>query len=584
MRCVDLFCGAGGMSLGFERAGFEIVGAVDCAENALRVYKSNLSHPVLLADIKNIFPVGQWVRSLKPDVVIGGPPCQDFSAAGSRHEQDNAAMTVAFAMTVCVVRPRWFVMENVPQMLNSQAWTQARELLAESGYGISISRVDAAHYGVPQHRKRVIVIGRLGEADDFLESAIKQAASEKPMTVREMLGDEAPEYYYTHARFPGKRCCFRADEPSPTVRSTSRRPVPKRFHDEDALLLAAGAYFTRPFHEGRGVRNLDEPAPAIIRTSRECPRPGYLASPHPRDPVHPSKAAVLTQSQVSRLQGFPYSWDWSAASTLRDIDQMIANAVPPPLARAIGEVILERERGGISSVPGEFLIWLRKSLGLSEHVVRNIQIGLSRAWQYLAGRIFADAGHELHAIETSVGFAALDVGRRCDLRKALRLHQEWRSVKCTPAGLVAHRMPCRGGLRTFFRNVGSRMGFRNSHLGCYNELASIAHGDQPKPHEPIAAEGCSEDRNADNPAEAWEQKAQDIEQGPVCEAHDPGSLTHFAAFNRKMRARDLTIFGGCLGSRALPETNGGELRQLAVPEYGEPICIHVSRSGDIFSG
>lgn len=461
MRCVELFCGAGGMSLGFEQAGFEIVGAVDCWEDALRVYESNLGHPTFRTDLKDVLPAAQLVRSLRPDIIIGGPPCQDFSSAGSQVERENAEMTVAFGMIAVIARPKWIVIENVPQMLKSQAWAQARAFLAEAGYGISISTIDASYYGVPQHRKRVVVICRLGEADAFMETAIKQAAADKPMALCDLLLEDTPNFVYSHPRFPGKRSTFSAAEPYPTVRSTSRRAIPKRYYDEDAALLAAGFFFTRPYHQGRGVRTLNEPTPAIIRTSRERPRPAYLTAPHPRDPVHPSQARTLTQAQTARVQGFPIWWDWSSAPTVRDADQMIANAVPAPLAQAIAALILEREHGGMPPIPSDFLDWLRKAMRFGEKVIQGIQSALRQAWRHLSGRILADHHRELHTLETTVEFAALDTRRRYQVRKALKLHQEWRSTNCGKTGLQAHQIPDRGGLRGFFRNVGKRMGFPN---------------------------------------------------------------------------------------------------------------------------
>jgi DNA-cytosine methyltransferase len=444
------------MSLGFEQAGFEIVGAFDIWEDALRVYRKNLGHPTFCVDLKNVLPAAQLVRSLRPKIIIGGPPCQDFSSAGSRTEGENAEMTAAFAMIAVIARPTWIVIENVPQMLKSKAWEQARQILTEGGYGISVSAVNAAFYGVPQHRKRVVVVCRRGEADGFMQTAIEQAAAEKPMALCELFQEETPDFVYSHPRFKGKRCTFGAGEPLPTVRSTSRRPVPKRYREEDAALLGARHFFVRPFHTGRGVRTVDEPCPAIIRTSREKPRPAYLTAPHPSDPVHPSQAKTLTQAQTSRVQGFPAWWDWSDARTVRDVDQMIANAVPAPLARAIATLILQRENGCMPPISAGFLAWLENVMGLAKKAVQNIKDNLSHALQYLGGRVLADQRLELHKLETTVEFAAMSVLHRSAVRKALKLYQQWRSSS-GKAGLQEHQMPDRGGLRQFFKDVGKRI-------------------------------------------------------------------------------------------------------------------------------
>ncbi|MER9243128.1 DNA cytosine methyltransferase [Mesorhizobium sp. M0633] len=172
---------------------------------------------------------------------------------------------------------------------------------------------------------------------------------------------------------------------------------------------------------------LDEPAPAVVRTTRERPRQSHLEHPHPADAVHPSAAAILTQGQVSRLQGFPASWDWSAAA-VRDVDQMIANAVPAPLAEAIGRIILTREAGdSIPEIQGRFGELLRRSRGFSKAAVRNCRSRVNRARRLLGGRTFADAAAELAALDAVDAFAALATGTRSDLRTALRLYREWQA-------------------------------------------------------------------------------------------------------------------------------------------------------------
>ncbi|MCT8989634.1 DNA cytosine methyltransferase [Chelativorans sp. SCAU2101] len=445
MRAVDLFAGAGGMSLGLKRAGFEIVQAYDSWEPAVEIYRRNVGPHVWQHDLKDIFRVGPMIAALAPDIICGGPPCQDFSAAGRRVEGERAALTRAFAMLVCIARPRWFLMENVPQAAKSTAWADARAMLVKAGYGLTESKLNAAFYGVPQARKRLFVIGRLGEQDGFLESVLVAARSDRPMTVRDMLGDALGDAFYVHPRHPGKRGVWSTDEPAPTMRGSSRRPMPAAYqpHPADAALIEAGAFFTRPYYEGRGVRTLDEPAPAVIRTTRERPRPKYLASPHPEDPMPAQQAAVLTQDQVARIQGFPVGWRWEG-STSRDIDQMIANAVPAPLAETIGRVILAREAGEtIPEIQGRFGQWLRQRRGFSSAAARNAKSRVNRARRLLGGRTFADPVAELAALEAADGFASLPPGTRSDLRAALRLYREWkdepkgrRSGK-SPAGAAA---------------------------------------------------------------------------------------------------------------------------------------------------
>lgn len=137
VRAVELFAGAGGMSLGLIRAGFKLVQAYDSWAPAVDVYRRNVGHHVWQHDLKDIFHVGPMLAALAPDIIVGGPPCQDFSPAGERMEGERAALTRAFAMLVCISRPRWFVMENVPQAAGSRAWEDARAMLAKAGYGLT---------------------------------------------------------------------------------------------------------------------------------------------------------------------------------------------------------------------------------------------------------------------------------------------------------------------------------------------------------------------------------------------------------------------------------------------------------------
>ena len=346
---------------------------------AVDVYRHNVGPHVWQADLKNIFEIGPMVAALAPDMICGGPPCQDFSTGGDRIEGERAAMTRAFAMLVCIARPTWFLMENVGPAAKSRAWTEAREMLVRAGYGLTESKLDASFYGVPQARKRLFVIGRLGEQNGFLELALVAARSERQAVIGDFL--DVPEGYV----------------------------------------------YSRPFRAGRGVRSLDEPFPIITRTAWEPPRPRYLNNPNPKDPIPADAAHVMTVDQLALLQGFPTDWKWVAGSR-QDVRQMIANAVPSQLAEAIGRVILAREIGeSIPEIKGRFGQWLRRR-GFSKASVRNAKTRLNRARRLLGGRTFADAALEIAALESVDAFIGLPMATKSDLRKSLRLYREWQSM------------------------------------------------------------------------------------------------------------------------------------------------------------
>ncbi|WP_245504961.1 MULTISPECIES: DNA cytosine methyltransferase [Rhizobium] len=430
MRAVELFCGAGGMSRGLINAGIEIVKAYDAWPLAVENYCHNIAPHAEVADLKNLLSIIPAITRLAPDILCGGPPCQDYSLAGRREEGENASMTVAFGIIVTTVRPEWFLMENVIQAEKSEAWRETRKMLKRAGYGLSESKLTASYYGVPQSRRRFIVIGRLAERDGFLRSAIAGAASAKPMTLRDMFGSYIEKPLYFPATSAARRSSYSLDESAPTARERSIRPVPATWHPHaaDVALLENGYVYSRPVRGGRGVRSIDEPFPTVTRTSWERPGPKYRDNPHPSDPVPAELTASLNRDQASRIQGFPENWQW-IAHTQRDVLQMIANAVPAPFAKAIGEVILARHRGEtIPAIEGRFLDWLVRN-GHRRPIARNIKANATRARHLLGGRTYADMAREFAELDAVPAFIALPKNTRSDLRRALVLLAEFDASK-----------------------------------------------------------------------------------------------------------------------------------------------------------
>lgn len=414
MKAVELFCGAGGFSLGMKRAGIAVLRAYDEWDAALAVYERNmppsrfersqrLPNRSRAVDVGDLLVLAPAIAKMAPDLIFGGPPCQDFSSAGNQIEGTNADMTLAFAMTICVARPQWFVMENVPPAAKSQAWQRARSLLTKAGYGMTQTVMNASLYGVPQARKRLIVVGRLGEIDDFLLSAIEAARSKRPTSVRDALGDEVGVL----------------------------APIQPEAGPEVRLIYS-------PAHmSGRGVRSIDEPFPTILNSSRGRPGKRERASPHPGNLAPAHQVPSITVEQMSLLQGFPAGWDWTWEHgkktarknryNVKNRDKMIANAVPPPLAEAIGTIVLARADGAIPEIEPAFSRWLTKNGIASGQTLRNKRAALNKARRLLRGRMLADESAELGSLEAAEGFQALSVTMKSELRTALRLHRRWRT-------------------------------------------------------------------------------------------------------------------------------------------------------------
>lgn len=295
-RLIDLFSGCGGLSLGFQQAGFEIVAAYDNWQPAIDIYRANFDHPIYKRDLARE-DIVEELTALHPDIIIGGPPCQDFSIAGKREfEGKRANLTRIYGNIISAVRPRWFVMENVYNIEKSPIFNEVIGIFKAAGYGITKRVWDASYMGVPQMRRRYFVIGRLDTPDNFLLEPLLAGLSEHRMTVRQYLDDRPldTEYYYMHPRSYARRAIFSVDEPSSTIRGVNR-PIPEGYH----------------FHPADKTFNI-----ANVR--------------------------ALTSAERSYIQTFPPDFVFVGAKT--DVEQAIGNAVPVKMAEYIGTRIINYMR------------------------------------------------------------------------------------------------------------------------------------------------------------------------------------------------------------------------------------------------
>ena len=281
------------MSLGFRHAGFEVVAAMDHWLKAVEVYRQNFDHPCHLQDLSDESSTLQLLRDYRPDIVTGGPPCQDFSSAGKRDVSlGRADLTCTFANLIVAANPRWFVMENVERIKSTAIMEQITKQWSDSGYGLSVVILNASRCGVPQRRKRLFIVGERGGAHNRLNSWYDKHLNSKEMTLREYFGDElGVDYYYRHPRTYRRRGVFSIDEPSPTIRGVNR-PVPSGYKT----------------HSG------DPPDVSL-------------------DTVRP-----LTTAERARVQTFPEHFVFPVAKT--HAEQMIGNAVPVALATFVARGIL----------------------------------------------------------------------------------------------------------------------------------------------------------------------------------------------------------------------------------------------------
>ena len=290
-RVADLFSGCGGLSLGFLNAGFNVVGAFDNWDEAISIYRRNFQHPIFKKDLNDTENISE-IENLKPNIIIGGPPCQDYSSAGHRDETlGRANLTISYAEIILKIKPDFFLMENVPNIRKSEKLDIVLKMFREAGYGISMMVLDASKCGVPQKRKRFIVVGELGGKDGFLDKELVENQAKNSMTLRDYFGDSLGfEYYFRVPRSYSRRGIFSIDEPSMTIRGVDR-PVPK----------------------------------------------GYVG--HPNDPVPLTPdIRTLTYQERSWIQTFPKSFDWGEGSKT-NLNQAIGNAVPVKLSEYIANCL-----------------------------------------------------------------------------------------------------------------------------------------------------------------------------------------------------------------------------------------------------
>ncbi len=143
---VDLFSGCGGLSLGFEQAGFNVLAAFDNWKPAVDIYRNNFDHPIFETDLSSQEAINE-IQNFNPEMIIGGPPCQDFSSAGKRDETlGRADLTLSYANIIATIKPKWFLMENVARIEKSRILKEAIEIFKKNGYGLTKQVLDASFY------------------------------------------------------------------------------------------------------------------------------------------------------------------------------------------------------------------------------------------------------------------------------------------------------------------------------------------------------------------------------------------------------------------------------------------------------
>lgn len=344
-RVIDLFSGAGGMTLGFtdERfcGGFECVLSVDNDAAAMRTHKRAYSSPGVVGNIED------WLQTnpeIPPaDIVIGGPPCQGFSLLNKNRTGDGRrALWEPYMDVVSLCGATMFIMENVPELLRSDEFSEIEKRARSMGFELIYDVVNAADYGAAQTRKRAIIIGWKPEHTGTptfpvqTHSKTVQSTSLLPWrTVKDVIAD-LPDPIGVQIRDckPPLNLHFGR---SPTDVSLARyRAVPpggNRFDLQKNAPEITPACWIRKTSGGTDLFGRlwwDRPS-VTIRTEFFKPEKGRY--------LHPVKHRPITHREAARIMGFPDDFPFEGSKT--EIARQIGNAVPPPLAGAIAKVALK---------------------------------------------------------------------------------------------------------------------------------------------------------------------------------------------------------------------------------------------------
>lgn len=343
MNVIDLFCGAGGLSYGFETAGFDILLGIDNDMMALKTFEANhKGSRSICGDITQI----SYESDIKPllggktiDVIIGGPPCQGFSLSGPRNFDDpRNKLYLSYIRLVNEIKPRAFVIENVPglvSLFNGSVKDSIIEKFEKMGYMMQYKILCAADYQVPQNRKRVVFVGiKKGEGIfEYPKKTGKQTTCEMALSdlpsLETTLGEECQDYIFPaqneYQKIMRKNSKF--------IKNHIAAEHSERVKHIISLVPDGGNYKNLP-EEYRDSRNFH-----VAWTRFDSKKPAPTIDTGHRHHFHYKYNRVPTVRECARLQSFPDSFHFIGNKTQQF--RQVGNAVPPLMAEKIAEQIIK---------------------------------------------------------------------------------------------------------------------------------------------------------------------------------------------------------------------------------------------------
>jgi len=340
---IDLFCGCGGLTLGLKRAGFQVVGAVDNDHLSVETYKAN--HPEVVVWKRNIQKLKTLavkrklhIKKGELDVLAGCPPCQGFSTMrtlnGSRVIEDSRNDLIdEFYRFVKDFMPKAVMLENVPGLAEDKRFKDFCENLEKMGYKGRFDVLDAADYGVPQRRRRLIYLAGLGKKIDFAP------ISKKRKKVKDTIGGLPP------AGKSGDSLHDLPENRSERIIELIKK-IPKNggsrtnLPEDDQLDCHRRC---NGFKDVYGRMSWDKVAPTITSGCFNPSKGRFL---------HPEEDRAITMREASLLQGFPRDYKFPIVKNKAAIALLIGNALPPPFIAAHAQCIA-RILNGVNGVKNE---------------------------------------------------------------------------------------------------------------------------------------------------------------------------------------------------------------------------------------
>ena len=329
-KIMDLFCGCGGLSLGFEAAGFDIELAIDMWEDAIKTYNRNHDSVAKCIDIQDLSD--DYLKSFVGNVigVIGGPPCQGFSSVGNREIDDpRNHLYLEYCRVVELVKPEFFLIENVKGLTTLGGGIFKQDIIdrfTKMGYNVSEKILNAANYGVPQNRERVFFVGISGKKFVFPEPdniviTTKDALSDLPF-------EEGEKNYLFDPQNEYQRLM---------------RKVDIIYNHEFTRHTKQTVEIISMVPDGGNIKNLPEEYWSIRKYNKAFERmnsdkPSNTIDTGHRNYFHYKYNRIPTVRECARIQSFPDSFEFVGSKTSQY--KQVGNAVPPLLAKKVAKSIL----------------------------------------------------------------------------------------------------------------------------------------------------------------------------------------------------------------------------------------------------